>query len=221
MSQKKSDPSSARDQILSAIRRGLDAGAVAQPFPEVADVSIRTVFAPPAKPVDEAFAEAFIALGGKFIYCASEPELFEALHALADDREWTETLCADPLLLEKLHRGGLSFVRPASGGTERADACITGCEYLVARTGSVVLSSALPGGRIAPVYYPVHIIVARPGQLVEDLGDGLAAMLGKSGEALPSLINLNTGPSRTADIEKTLVVGVHGPKEVFVFFLDK
>lgn len=221
MSQKKSDASSARDHILSAIRRGLDAGAVPKPFPEVADVPIRSVFTPATKPMDEAFAEAFIALGGKFIYCASEPELFEALHALADDRDWTETLCADPILLEKLRRGGLSFIRSASEGTASADACITACEYLVARTGSVVLSSAQPGGRIAPVYYPVHIIVARPGQLVEDLGDGLAAMVEKNDGSLPSLINLNTGPSRTADIEKTLVVGVHGPKEVFVFFLDR
>lgn len=221
MSQKKSDPSSAREHILSAIRSGLDAGAVPKPFPEVADVPIRSVFIPPSHSPDEAFAEAFIALGGKFIYCASEPELFEALHALVDDREWTETLCADSVLLEKLHRGGLSFIRPAAEGTESADACITGCEYLVARTGSVVLSSAQPGGRIAPVYYPVHIIVARPRQLVEDLGDGLTALMEKRGKNLPSLINLNTGPSRTADIEKTLVVGVHGPKEVFVFFLDK
>jgi L-lactate dehydrogenase complex protein LldG len=221
MAKKKSEPLSAREHILSAIRRGLDAGAVPKPFPEVADVPIRSVYNPPAHSLEESFAEAFIALGGKFLYCASEPELFEALHALIDDRNWTETLCADPTLLTKLHRGGLSFIRPAAGGTEGADACITGCDYLVARTGSVILSSAQPGGRIAPVYYPVHIIVARPGQLVEDLGDGLTALLLKSGENLPSLINLNTGPSRTADIEKTLVVGVHGPKEVFVFFLDR
>ena len=221
MSRKKSEPQSAREQILSAIRGGLDAGAVPKPFPEVADVAIRSVFTPANHLPEEAFAEAFIALGGKFIYCASEPELFEALHALIDDREWKETLCADPAWLDKLHRGGLPFIRPAAEGTESADACITGCEYLVARTGSVVLSSAQPGGRVAPVYYPVHIIIARVGQLVEDLGDGLTALMEKRGKNLPSLINLNTGPSRTADIEKTLVVGVHGPKEVFVFFLDR
>ena len=221
MSQKKSAPQSAREEILSAIRRGLNAGAVPMPFPAVADAPLRSVYNPPAASLEESFAEAFIALGGKFLYCATEPELFEALHTLVDDREWTETLCADPVLLTKLHRGGLPFIRSASDGSDGADACITGCEYLVARTGSVVLSSALPGGRIAPVYYPVHIIVARPGQLVEDLGDGLKALLEKRGDDLPSLINLNTGPSRTADIEKTLVVGVHGPKEVFVFFLDK
>jgi L-lactate dehydrogenase complex protein LldG len=199
----------------------LDKGALPKPFPEVEATPIRDVFQPRHASLEETFAEAFIALGGKFIYCANELELFDALHQLIDDRDWAQTLCADSALLDRLHRGGLSFIRPAREGVEDSDACVTGCEALVARTGSVILSSAQPGGRIAPVYYPVHIIVARPGQLVEDLGDGLTAMLQKSGEALPSLINLNTGPSRTADIEKTLVVGVHGPKEVFVFFVDR
>ncbi len=214
-------PQSSRDYILSAIRAGLDKGALPKPFPEVSDTPIRAVFQPLHASLEESFAEAFIALGGKFIYCASELELFDALHALIDDREWTQTLCADDALLDRLHRGGLSLIRPAREGAEDSDACITGCEALVARTGSVILSSAQPGGRIAPVYYPVHIIVARPAQLVEDLGDGLADMLRKNDGTLPSLINLNTGPSRTADIEKTLVVGVHGPKEVFVFFVDR
>jgi L-lactate dehydrogenase complex protein LldG len=43
----------------------------------------------------------------------------------------------------------------------------------------------------------------------------------KYNNEIPSMISLTTGPSRTADIEKTLVVGVHGPKEVFVFLIDK
>lgn len=212
---------SSRDLILSAIRAGLNKGALPKPFPEAEATPIRDVFQPVHASLEESFAEAFIALGGKFLYCANELELFDALHQLIDDRDWTRPLCADPALLDRLHRGGLSLIRPGHEGVESSDACITGCEALVARTGSVILSSAQPGGRIAPVYYPVHIVVARAGQVVEDLGDGLAQLLEQKGDALPSLINLNTGPSRTADIEKTLVVGVHGPKEVFVFFVDR
>jgi len=212
----------ARETILAAVRRGLDAGPVAKPFPEVDHLTHRAVFGPVgAASLEEGFAEAFIALGGKFVYCAGVQEAADALAELADSRGWADLLCADDAWMAKLVTAGLTTLRPAREGVESSDACITGCEYLVARTGSVVLSSAQPGGRVAPVYYPVHLILARPAQLVEDLGDGITALIEKSGGNLPSLINLNTGPSRTADIEKTLVVGVHGPKEVFVFLVDR
>jgi L-lactate dehydrogenase complex protein LldG len=56
---------------------------------------------------------------------------------------------------------------------------------------------------------------------VFDVKDAFEFLQQKYGEQLPSQISFATGPSRTADIEKTLVVGVHGPKEVFCFLLDK
>jgi L-lactate dehydrogenase complex protein LldG len=91
---------------------------------------------------------------------------------------------------------------------------------LVARTGSIVLSSATESGRSTSVYAPVHICIAYTSQLVYDIKDALVSVQLKYGANLPSLITLATGPSRTADIEKTLVVGVHGPKEVFLFLVD-
>ena len=62
--------------------------------------------------------------------------------------------------------------------------------------------------------------MAKSSQLVYDIRDGLDALKEKYKQNLPSLISLATGPSRTADIEKTLVVGVHGPKEVYCFVID-
>ena len=75
-------------------------------------------------------------------------------------------------------------------------------------------------GRTAPVYYPVHIVFAYANQVVFDIADGINALKKKYGSDLPSMINLATGASRTADIEKTLVVGVHGPGEVFCFLIN-
>ncbi len=86
---------------------------------------------------------------------------------------------------------------------------------------SVLISSRQEHGRVSPVFYPVHIIVATPAQLVPDIQHSLDALRKKYGSQLPSMINLNTGPSRTADIEKTLVVGVHGPGEVFLFYVNQ
>ncbi len=85
----------------------------------------------------------------------------------------------------------------------------------------MVLSSTESSGRLTSVYAPIHICVAKASQLVYDIKDALDFMQKKYGNQLPSMISFATGPSRTADIEKTLVVGVHGPKEVFCFLLDK
>jgi L-lactate dehydrogenase complex protein LldG len=63
--------------------------------------------------------------------------------------------------------------------------------------------------------------VAYTDQLVYDIADGINGLIDRYRLNLPSLITLASGPSRTADIEKTLVVGVHGPKEVFCFLLDR
>ena len=83
------------------------------------------------------------------------------------------------------------------------------------------MSAAQPGGRTTSVYAPIHICIAYTNQLVYDLKDALQLVKDKYGNNLPSLITFATGPSRTADIEKTLVVGVHGPKEVYLFLVEE
>jgi L-lactate dehydrogenase complex protein LldG len=100
------------------------------------------------------------------------------------------------------------------------DVSITKCELLVARTGSMVLSTAESSGRTTSVYAPIHICIAKTSQLVYDIKDAFIFLQKKYGTQIPSSISFATGPSRTADIEKTLVVGVHGPKEVYCFLLD-
>ena len=90
----------------------------------------------------------------------------------------------------------------------------------MARTGSIVLTAASQSGRTVSVYAPVHICIAYTPQLAYDIKDALQSIKEKYGNNIPSLISFASGPSRTADIEKTLVTGVHGPKEVYVFLVD-
>jgi L-lactate dehydrogenase complex protein LldG len=92
---------------------------------------------------------------------------------------------------------------------------------LVARTGSIVVSSRQTSGRRLPVIAEVLIVVAYPNQVCGELKDALNMVKTKYDGTLPSQITFITGPSRTADIEKTLVKGVHGPKEVYLFFVDE
>ena len=190
------------------------------PFPEVEKEDAKAAFAPSELSDEENFASAFIRLGGKFIYCYNETDLIENLHALYENNGWKEVLCSEPALMELFKSYKLRIATSIESSPQEADACITGCEALIGRTGSVIFTSKQFMGRTAPVYYPIHIIVAYPHQVVADINDGLDLLKKKYGDNIPSMINFNTGPSRTADIEKTLVVGVHGPAEVYCFYVD-
>ena len=99
---------------------------------------------------------------------------------------------------------------------ESSQATITGCEALVAQTGSVLVSSAC-GGRGASVVAPAHIVVATVEQLVPDLDAALARVQARGVVSQNSFLCLITGSSRTADIEKILVMGAHGPRRLLVF----
>lgn len=213
--------SQARENILRKLRSGLERATLPMPFPEAESAPRNAVFAQSDTPfAEERFAEEFIRLGGKFVFCADAGELVQNLVALYDSQGWQRVLCAEPELTRFFRESRLDFIEPSDLNITDADACITGCEALVARTGSVLLSSRQPQGRVASVFYPVHIVVAYAGQMQPDLPQALALMKQRYGTNMPSMINLNTGPSRTADIEKTLVVGVHGPKEVYCFYVN-
>lgn len=211
--------SKARENILSRIRKSLGGQPLPMPYPDV-EKDTGAAFPNAAYAPEEMFAESFIGLGGKFIFCENEQDLIDNLVILHANRDWQQLLCADQRLLRLFKNNKIDILSPADPKAESAEACITGCELLVARTGSVLLSSHQHMGRVAPVYYPVHIVFAYANQIVPDLDDAFNALKKKYGNDLPSMISLATGPSRTADIEKTLVVGVHGPGEVFCFFIN-
>jgi L-lactate dehydrogenase complex protein LldG len=207
--------SKTREKILGKIRRAVANAPLPMPFPEVEKAFKESEFSD-----EEAFASAFIKLGGKFVYCYNETDLAENLFALYENNNWKEILCADAKLMEVFNKHELPGIVMMDKGSKEAEVCITSCEAVVGRTGSVIFSSRQFMGRTAPVYYPIHIIVAYSDQAVGDIDAGIELMKQKYGANMPSMINFATGPSRTADIEKTLVVGVHGPAEVYCFYVD-
>ena len=99
---------------------------------------------------------------------------------------------------------------------------ITGADYAVAETGSVVLAARQGLSRLVSLAPPVHLALVRSEDIVETLDDlFLLRRLeyhAKGGD-MGSYLNFITGPSRTGDIEQTLVVGVHGPKEALLVLL--
>lgn len=207
--------SKSKDNILKKIREALSE-PVPIPFPKSEGQS--SVFHPLKQDIEVEFAERFTELGGKFIFCLNKKELSRLFNELATQRVWNSIYCLEPDVKNLLGENITVTNNPAD--LANCNVSVTTCESLVARTGSIVLSAAQLSGRSASVYAPVHVCIAFAGQLVYDVKDALEAVKDKYGTQIPSLITFATGPSRTADIEKTLVVGVHGPKEVFVFLVD-
>jgi L-lactate dehydrogenase complex protein LldG len=104
----------------------------------------------------------------------------------------------------------------AKAELESCDAGITSCEVLVAQTGTLVVTSRTSGGRALSVLPPHHVVLASADQMMPDLETAFAHIKKKFGDNYPSMISLVTGPSRTGDIERILVLGAHGPKKLTV-----
>lgn len=208
--------SSARENILKKIRKALN-NSTPLPFPHSEGSS--SVYQPAQQELELEFAQRFTKLQGKFVFCMNHQELVIQLSQIAANNKWEKIYCKEEGLRKTLAEN--QFTNYSHNDLASCDTAITTCEWLVARTGSIVLSAAQESGRTVSVYAPIHICIAYTSQLVYDVKDALLKAREKYGAHLPSLITFATGPSRTADIEKTLVVGIHGPKEVYVFLVDQ
>jgi len=209
------DITTSKEKLLKKIRKAL-LEKRDNPYPNLEDLP----HYPPSDDLAEVqFAEEFTAASGQFIFCEDEVQFIESLLNLAEERKWRKIYCWEPALQDILAKYDYPFFE-TDKDFEQAEVGFTLCEALIARNGSIMLSSAGGAGRRLSIYPPIHIVVAYTSQIVIDLKDAFKLLKSKYGSQLPSMLTIVTGPSRTADIEKTLVMGAHGPKELFVFLLE-
>jgi L-lactate dehydrogenase complex protein LldG len=176
-------------------------------------------FLPPIEDMLEfVFARNLITVKGKFSFCEDKKELLSALATLYQEQKWDGVYAPEKEIKLYLDMAGI----PNHDDPTRvhdAHAGITGCEYLVARSGSIVVSSAQTLSRRVFSHVPQHVVIAGTSQLVAEMKDAIKGIRKKYGR-LPGMVTAITGPSRTADIEKTLVLGAHGPEELYVFLVN-
>ena len=208
--------SSSKELILGRIRKAL---SVPTEVPFSRNETEAPLFPTPQEDLAVMFASEFSRLQGLFAYCENEADLVRQVLELMEEKGWKNPHCPEQPFRALFSRHG-SAIFENDSDVAGCDVAVTGCEVLVARTGSIVLSAAQPAGRTTSVYTPVHICIAFTSQLVYEIQDALVLLQERYRGRLPSLITFATGPSRTADIEKTLVVGVHGPGQVFCFLVD-
>ena len=205
----------AKERMLKKVRQAL-LQKRDNPHPDFEDLPL---YKDEEEPLDVTFARELNAVAGNFVYCDGEIAVIEHLITLVEKLNLSKIHAWEPNVQELLnHYGFPVYTNPHK--FEEVEAGITSCEALIARNGSVLLSNANLGGRRLSIYPAVHIVIARASQLMMDLKHGMQHLKQKYGEAMPSMVTTVTGPSRTADIEKMLVLGAHGPKELYVFMLE-
>ena len=242
-------PGTRKDQFLQAVRQGLgrQVGPPDPPYPRLADglpelesqaeVARARITEALGSLLDQ-FAEV-AALRGWNVTRATGPEeaigyigsLLRSLgteRVVRSDQPVFDRLPLDePLRALGMNIGIASSDESNSRPAVREEiiaACmgITGADYAVAETGSVVIVPRRGLSRLVSLVPPVHVAVVTPQDVVGTLDDLFLlrrlAYYNGTGD-MGSYLNFITGPSRTADIEQTLVVGVHGPREVHLVLL--
>lgn len=209
------DTTTPKEQLLKKIRKAL-LEKRDNPYPNLEELPL---YPETDEMLEVMFAEELTKVSGTFVYCESPISFIENMLELAEEKKWRKIYCWEPALQDLLKTYEYPFYA-TDKDFELAEVGLTLCESLIARNGSVLLSNGNEAGRRLSIYPHQHVVVAYASQLVLDLKDAFKLIKQKYGNNIPTMLSVTTGPSRTADIEKTLVLGAHGPKELFVFLLD-
>lgn len=201
-----------RDAFLARVRERLD-GVTGPPLPEV----LPSTFASGDGRLFERFAHELAQVGGEGRRLHTY-EIADAIAGLSDGAT-TAVVSSDvgPLIArveEGLRRASCTVVEPERGAIANADLGITGAELGVASTGSVLVRMGPDAPRAASLLPPSHVCLLEEERIVPGFEELFAELPRHAGEAAQTV--LITGPSRTSDIERTLVRGVHGPVRIVV-----
>lgn len=224
----RSNNSTAREAIFASIRSSLAASARYDAVEsELHHSSSPSALVEPTVTSDSLlglFKESLEAVDGQCIIANNESEVVNALTgiikslqgtrlrgkciAISDEAEVERLISQADLEIDEL------AVTPSSSDVFRFDVGISCVQAAIAETGTLLLDSSRERHRLVSLVPPVHIAILKESQIVGTLGEALALL--RQSEQLTPIATLVTGPSRTADIELTLAIGVHGPQELYV-----
>lgn len=216
---------SSRDAILQRIRSELSKAAPLEP-PPVPEVWPRATSDPAALALR--FINELEAVQGKVIRCTNMENARAKLVQLMDASQWVTIGAVDTLLTQQITTGlppeRIGWVDETWPPARIADlpAGLVAAERLLADTGSCLVACPTGHERLMCYLPPASVVVAKTGQLAEHMPaawDEVAATA--AGPGLTGEHVIITGPSRTADIEKILILGVHGPKRLVVMLVEE
>ncbi|HEY2973232.1 MAG TPA: lactate utilization protein [Pyrinomonadaceae bacterium] len=226
----------ARDSILGSIREHLAASAPHDAIhaegshESVAHLQVTSPLSDESSSncssLPEIFKEKLEEVGGHCIVASSHHEVVAALTQIISDLQKTSlrarriALSNAPALERLLNQIEVDVddiaISPDVAELFDYDIGISTAQAAIAETGTLMLESECERHRLVSLVPPVHIAIVGVGNICLTLGEALAAVQGSEARELSPTITLITGPSRTADIELTLAIGVHGPQELYV-----
>ncbi|PIE88089.1 MAG: hypothetical protein CSA04_03690 [Bacteroidetes bacterium] len=203
-----------KEKILNEVRKTItQRKSPSPPSPSLAPL----IFPQLEEGKEVVFAEKFTKNGGDFVYCASQEDFIETFYLVAKQHQWRNVICHEERVKEILQATQLSF---SEGEALENGIYITTCEAMVARHGSILLSSAQPLSPKALAAAQTHVIFALSHQMHQELQQALEAISHKYGEVLPSGITIVTGKSKNTTPAMREIPGTTGAQQLLLFFIE-
>ena len=167
------------------------------------------------------------AVGGYCVVVADEAKAAQAVNQIISDLQNTplrprRIALSDSPAVERLFKEQQIdvdeiTVNPGKAEMFAYDVGVSAAQYAIADTGTLVLESNAEKHRLVSLVPPVHIAIVQADKICLTIAEALARV--NHASDLSPAITMITGPSRTADIELTLTIGVHGPQELYVIVI--
>ncbi len=168
------------------------------------------------------FTEAASRVGAAVVPCATLQDAVDYVGRTAVGNTLIpQTVLAEKYQLRSLlgDAGAEVFVGSFREAGQLPGAGVTFCNFAMADTGTVVLDSTSEDVRLATTIPEVHFVVLDPAKILSDNLAAVAPMNVLYAGSEPRFIAYVTGPSRTADIERVLTIGCHGPRELHILLV--
>lgn len=209
-----------KEQILAKLRNAV----MEKPEAMFEDIDLRSDTWQPIKEEDGnaiTFVQKFKDMGGIFIYLENESELGECLHQLAPQNDWEPLWCTSHEVQALLEKYGTTYCTEPDTANRKKLVSIIPCDYLIAQTGSIVVTDGKAGSRKAYTECDVLLVIARTDQIVGGLKEALVALKDQWGNQAVTQAVVITGLTQTYAIEQESVKGVFGARQIAVFLVDE
>ena len=209
-----------KEQIRAKLRNAV----MEKPEAMFEDIDLRSDTWNPIKEEDGnaiTFVQNFKDMGGIFIYLENESELGECLHQLAPQNDWEPIWCTHPDMQALLDQHGIKYCTEPDMESRKKVVSLLPCDFLVAQTGSIVVTDSKSMPRRLYTHCDVLLVVAHSQQIVEGLKEAMRLLKERYGSQSATQAVILTGLTQTFAIEQEQINGVFGARQIAVFLVDE